>query len=181
VQDLLASVAVVIGWFSALGLVGALIWVKVTPLPGFTRVAESGSMGEEELAKQFAINGWFLVIAASAGLLSGLALMLLRRTSPPLVMIVLVALGGGLATVVMLQGGLVWGPGDPNAGLAGAALGEVVPIQLKPDVDAVYFAWSIAALIGAAAAVWVLESRESRRARLAEQTASKADLPIVIS
>ncbi|MCX6397806.1 MAG: hypothetical protein NTV23_15070 [Propionibacteriales bacterium] len=168
VQDLVTSVSVVVAWFTAAGLLGALLWVTVTPLPGFTRIAESGTMDEEQLAKQFSSSGWFLVIAVVGGLLSGLALMLLRRTSPPAVLVVLLALGGGLATLLMVQCGLAWGPDDPNAALATAPVGDVVPIQLKADAHGVYYAWSVAALLGAGLMLWGAESRANRRARRAD-------------
>lgn len=162
IQDLLTSISVVTAWFTAAGLLGALIWVKVTPLPGFTRVAAGGTMDEEQLAKQFSANGWFVVIAVVAGLLSGLVLMLVRRRTLPAVMVVLVALGGGLATVLMVQCGLAWGPGDPDAALAVAQIGDVVPIRLEVDAKGVYFAWSVAALLGAAIGTWLLELVEQR-------------------
>lgn len=164
VQDLVTSLAVVVGWFAAAGVIGALIWVNVTTLPGYTRVAAGGSMDEEQMAKQFSINGWFLVIAVVGGLLSGLVLMLIRRGSP-VIMVVLLALGGALATWLMLRCGLSWGPGNPNVALASAEVGQLVPIRLKPDAKGIYFAWSIAALIGAAVSLWIMESRETRRAR----------------
>ena len=165
VQSVLSSVAVVVAWFTAAGLVGALVWVKVTDLPTFTRVADNGSMGEEQLGKQFAVSGWFLVIAVVGGLVSGLVLLLLRRSSPPLVLVPLVALGGGLATLLMVQCGLAWGPGDPNAALLKAPLGAEVPTQLKADVNAVFLAWSVAALLGAALSLWLQEARENARRR----------------
>lgn len=163
-QEILTTLAIVVGWFTAAGAIGALVWVNVTTLPGYTRVAEGGSMDEVQMAKQFAINGWFLVIAVAGGLISGVALLLIRRRSP-VVTVVLVALGGGLATWLMLQCGLSWGPGDPKVALASAQLGDLVRIQLKPDARAVYFAWSIGALVGSAVAIWLLESRETSRAR----------------
>lgn len=165
VSELSTSLALVVGWFTAAGALGALIWVNVTTLPVYVRVAQGGSMDEEQLAKQFSINGWFLVIAVVGGLLSGLVLLLVRRGSP-VVMVVLVAFGSGLATWLMMSCGLAWGPGDPKVALASAQVGEVVPIQLKPDVDAVYFAWSIATLVGAALAIWILESRDTRETQV---------------
>jgi len=165
VQSLLTSLAVVVAWFTAAGLLGALVWLKVTDLPTFTRVADNGSMGEEQLGKQFAVSGWFLVIAVVGGLLSGLVILLLRRSSPPLVVVVLVGLGGGLATLLMVQCGLAWGPGDPNAALLKAPLGAEVPTRLQADVDAVFFAWSVAALLGAALSLWLQETRENSRRR----------------
>lgn len=162
VSELLTSVAVVVGWFAALGALGALVWLKVTTLPEYTLVVSNGqvagSMGEEELAKQFGANGWFLVIAVVGGLLSGVVLMLVRRASP-VVMVVLVGLGGALATFVMLQCGLAWGPEDYRAALARAQLGDSVPVQLKIDVNAAYYTWSIAALVGATLALWFLDAR----------------------
>jgi hypothetical protein len=165
IADLSTSVAVVAAWFTVLALVAALIWVKVTPLPEFTRTATNGSMDEEQLARQFATNGWFLVIAGASGLISGLVLLLLRRRSP-VVMVALVAAGGGLATLIMLQCGLAWGPGDPNVALGLAKFGQKVPVRLKPDVHAVYYIWSLTAMVGAVVALWILESVANRRARL---------------
>lgn len=165
VQDLLTNLSLITTWFAAAGVLGALVWVQVTPLPGFTRIGNSGSMDEEQLARQFASNGWFLVIAAVAGLLSGIVLLLLRRRSHPSVVVGLVALGGGLATLVMVRCGLAWGPDDPNVALSKAKLGEVVPIQLKVDAHGVYFAWSVAALVGAMISLWWLDSREKQRAQ----------------
>lgn len=164
VQDALTSLGVVTAWFTAAGLLGALIWVEVTPLPGFTKILGNGTMDEEQLAKQFSANGWFLVIAVVGGLLSGLVLLLVRRHAQPVVMVMLVALGGGLATLLMVRCGLAWGPGDPNAALLKAEVGEVVPIRLEVDAKGVYFAWSAAALLGAALAQWLLDSREKRAA-----------------
>lgn len=165
-REIGTSAALVALWFAAVGLVGALVWREVTPLPTFTRIGTTGSMDEEQLSHQFSINGWFLVIAVVGGLLSGVALLLIRRRSP-VVMVLLVALGGGLATLLMTQCGLAWGPADPSVALAHAQLGDKIPIRLEPDVNAVYFAWSIAALLGAAFALWVLDSAAGRKTRAA--------------
>ncbi|MET3960377.1 hypothetical protein ABIE44_000311 [Marmoricola sp. OAE513] len=165
ITELVTSALVVLAWFAVAAVIGALIWVEVTPLPEFTRIATTGTMDEEQLAKQFSTNGWFTVIAAIGGLVSGLALLLLRRKSP-VAMVGMVAVGGAVATLVMLQLGLAWGPGDPNVALGAAQIGDKVPVQLKPDAKAVYFAWSIAALLGAALALWLTESFANRRAEL---------------
>ena len=156
--------AIVLGWFALLGLVGAVVWDRVTPLAAFTRTADNGTMGEEELARQFATNGWFFVIAAVAGLVSGLVLLLWRHRRP-LLMVVLVALGGGLATLVMQQVGLHLGPADPSSVLPTVAVGTQVPMRLEPDAHGVYFVWSVAALIGAVIALWGSESRATARSR----------------
>lgn len=163
-RELATSAVLVLGAFTVLGVLGAWIWSGVTTLPEFTRIATTGSMDEEQLARQFGINGWFLTISAAGGVLAGVVLMLVRRSSP-VVMVGLVAAGGGLASLVMVKCGLAWGPADPNVALASAQLGDKVPVQLKPDVDAIYFSWPVAALLGALLALWLLESAANRRIR----------------
>lgn len=158
------EVAVVAGWFAVLGVAGAVVWELVTPLAAYTRTAENGTMGEEELARQFGATGWFLVIGAVGGFVSGVALLLLRRRSPVLT-VLLVAVGGALATFVMVRVGLVLGPPDPNAVLGTVAVGDKVPLQLQVEGAGVYFVWSIAALAGAVAALLFFESPEERAAR----------------
>ncbi|HEX4190403.1 MAG TPA: hypothetical protein VHZ06_05355 [Marmoricola sp.] len=153
----LTDLSVVVAWFAVAAVLAAVVWVQVTPLPRFTRTANNGTMGEDQLVKQFATNGWFLVIAAVAGLISGVALMLLRRKRP-IAMVLLIAVGGVLATVIMLQVGLVLGPDSPSKTLATVKVGATVPVQLKPDVHAIYFVWSVTALVGAVLALWGRES-----------------------
>ncbi|HET6153094.1 MAG TPA: hypothetical protein VFE15_09060 [Marmoricola sp.] len=154
---LLTDLSVVVAWFAVAAVIAAVIWVQVTPLPEFTRTADNGTMGEDQLVKQFATNGWFLVIAAVGGLASGFALLLVRRRRP-IAMVLLVAAGGALATIIMLQVGLALGPDSPSTTLAKVKVGGTVPVQLKPDVHAVYLVWSITALVGAVLALWGRES-----------------------
>jgi hypothetical protein len=166
VGDLAISASIVFAWFAVAAVLGALIWDKVTTLPAFTRVATTGSMDEEQLSHQFSISGWFLVIAVVGGLVSGIVLVLLRRKNPIAVVLV-VAVGSALATWVMLQVGLALGPDNPNAALATATFGQKVPVQLKPDVNAVYYAWTIAALFGSIFSLWILETTVNSRQRKA--------------
>lgn len=160
----LRDAAAVAAWFAAAGVVGAVVWELVTPLAEYTRSAESGTMGEEELARQFGATGWFLVIAAVGGFVSGLVLLLLRRRNPILT-VVLVAVGGALASLVMAVVGLALGPADPNDVLATVAVGDTVPLQLRVEGAGVYLVWSIAAMAGALAALLFFESPAERAAR----------------
>jgi hypothetical protein len=144
---------VVLGWFLVAGIAAAVVWWKLTPLAEYTRTATNGEMGEEQLARQVSTDGWFFVIAVVAGLVSGIALLLLRRRDP-LVMVVLVTAGGLLATWVMLRVGLWLGPTDPRNVLPHAAVGAKVPLQLKPQATGVYFVWPITTLLGAVAVIW---------------------------
>jgi hypothetical protein len=166
VQDGLMSLSVVVAWFGIAALIGALIWWQVTPLAEFTRTADNAGMDEEQLAKQFSTDGWFFVIAAVGGLVSGLVLVLLRRRNP-ILMVLLVALGGAFATFVMLEFGLMLGPSDPTKVLPTTPVGGKVPLQLKPTAHGVWFVWSIAALAGGIVALWIAEAREDSRRQYA--------------
>jgi hypothetical protein len=163
-QRLLVDLAIVTGWFAAAGLLGAVVWELVTPLAEYTRTADNGTMGEEELARQFGATGWYLVIGAVAGVVSGAVLLMWRRRSPVL-MVLMVAAGGALAAWVMLEVGLALGPADPNQVLATVDVGEKVPLRLKFEGPGAFFVWPIAALAGALFALLFFESRDERLAR----------------
>ena len=59
---------------SSLGVLGAFVWWQLTPLAEFTRTATNAQMDEEQLGRQVAADGWFFVVAAVGGLLSGMLL-----------------------------------------------------------------------------------------------------------
>ena len=164
VRDGLTSLALVLAWFGVAAVVAALVWWQVTPLAAYIRTADNASMDEEQLAKQFSADGWFIVIGSVAGLASGLVLLLLRRRNP-ILMVLLVAAGGAFATYVMLQVGLVLGPSDPGTVLRTnpPPVGGKVPLQLKPAAHAVWFVWSVASLAGGILGLWITEARETAR------------------
>lgn len=145
---------VVVAWFVVLGVLGALLWWQVTPLAAYTRTSDNGILDEEQLGKQFASDGWFFTIAIAGGLLSGAVLAFWRRRDPVLT-VVLLALGGALATFVMIQAGLVFGPADPTKVLPTVPVGAKVPLQLKTSAHTVWFAWSTGAMFGALAVLWI--------------------------
>jgi len=152
----------VVGWFAVAALIGAFVWWQVTPLAAFTRTANNATMDEEQLAKQFGADGWFFVIAAVGGLVSGLVLTLLRRRNPILVVLLLV-LGAAFATFLMIEVGLLLGPSDPSSVLASTPVGGKVPLQLKVDAHGVWFVWPITSLVGGIIALWIAEARETGR------------------
>ncbi len=154
----LQDLGVVAAWFVVAGILGALIWWQVTPLAEYTRTADNGVMDEQQLAKQVATDGWFVVISGIGGLLSGIGLLSWRRRDP-LLMVVLVALGGGLATWVMLQAGLAFGPPDPDSVLPHAKAGAKIPVRLDPTATGIYVTWSVGALLGAIGVIWGTESK----------------------
>lgn len=148
--------AVVVGaWFVVAGLVAGLVWVQVVTPPEVTRTGGNATVPTEELAKQVAIDGWFAVIALVAGTLSGVLLLAWRRRDP-LLMVPLVALGGGLASWLMVQVGRVLGPDDEIAALRRLPDGSQVSEQLRLHATGVAWVWSIAAVFGALLYLWVL-------------------------
>jgi hypothetical protein len=153
--------AVIVGaWFVVAGLVGAWVWSTVTTLPQVSKSGNNASIASEELVKQVGMDGWFFVIALAGGVLSGV-LLLAWRHRDPLLTVALVALGGGLASWLMVHVGTALGPGDPIAALRKLPDGAHVSEQLRLHAHGVAWVWSIAAAFGALLYLWVLSKPES--------------------
>lgn len=149
VQDVLT----VLGTYLVLGLLcGVLWWLLVDPAV-YVKGRDGGSMGELELDKRFNADGWYAVIAAVAGLLSGL-LLSWWRSRDYLLTTVLLLPGAGLAAAVMALTGRVLGPRPADEALAMAQRGDLVPLPLEVTSPAGYLVWPIAALIGALLVLW---------------------------
>jgi hypothetical protein len=139
---------IVLVWFAAAGVLGAVVWWQVTTLPKVTKAGDSGTLAPEELVKQVQIDGWFFVVAAVGGLLSGVALLLWRRRDPA-------RDGGprrsrcGLASWLMIHLGLALGPDPVLAAFAGSPEGAKVSTQLKLHAPGVAWIWPVAAVLGA--------------------------------
>jgi hypothetical protein len=159
-HPLVRDAGVVLGWFVLVGLIGAVLWWQLTPLAEFTRTEDNAAMAEEDLGRLVSADGWYFVIAAVGGVLSGIALVAWRRRDP-VVMVVLVAAGGALAGWLMLRVGLWLGPAEPETVLSGAAVGDKVPVQLEPQATGVLFVWPIAALVGAIGVIWGTDGRRA--------------------
>jgi hypothetical protein len=157
-HPLVRDVAVVLAWFVVAALLGALLWWQITPLAEYTRTATNAEMGEDQLGRQVSADGWFFVIGGVGGLLSGVALSLLRRRDP-VATVVLVTLGGLLATWLMLRVGLWLGPANPKDVLTHVPVGHKVPLQLETSADGVLFTWPLGALLGAIAVLWGSDER----------------------
>ena len=142
-------------WFAVAGALGALVWWQVTTLPTLTRAGDSASQGSDQLVNQVGIDGWFFVVAAVGGLLSGIILLAWRRRDP-LLMVVLVALGGALASWVMVRAGLELGPEPELTALRDLAEGDEVSMQLKLHAPGMTWIWPVAATLGALLQMWVL-------------------------
>jgi hypothetical protein len=146
---------VVAVWFAVAGLLGALLWWQVTPLPTVTRTDGNATLAPEELVKQVGIDGWFFVIALVAGVVSG-AVLLAWRNRDPLLMVVLVVLGGALASWLMIHLGLSLGPGREVEALRNLPDGAEVSMRLRLHAPGIAWVWPIAAAIGSLVHIWVL-------------------------
>lgn len=141
-----------LGVYLALGVVAALLWWLLVDPAMFTRTEDGGvSMGEVELTQQFNADGWYTVIAAVLGMLSGAALTW-WRSRDHLVTVALLAVGSGLAAAVMAWLGGVLGPADPE--LVQVAAGTRLPAQLEVASPVAYLVWPIAALVGSLLVLW---------------------------
>jgi hypothetical protein len=145
---------VVAVWFAVAGFLGALVWWLVTPLPTVTKVGDAVTLTAEALVTQVGIDGWFAVVATAGGLLSGV-LLLAWRGRDPVLMVVLVVLGGALASWLMVRIGLLLGPGEESAALRGMPDGSEVSMQLKLHAWGVAWIWPIAATLGALGYLWI--------------------------
>lgn len=161
VRAALQDLGVTAAWFVVAGVLGAVLWWQLTPLPVATRTGEAASLNPDQLTKEVGIDGWFAVIALVAALVSGVVLMAWRRRDP-LLMVVLIALGGGLAAYLMVTLGQALGPGDEVAALKKLPEGGTAPLQLSLKAPGVALLWPIAALFGALVQVWVLRRPEHR-------------------
>jgi hypothetical protein len=144
----LREAAAVLGVLVVLGALSGVVWWALVSPAEFTKVAKGGAMGEVELGRQFARDGWYAVIALVAGLLAGVAVLRWRPRTPVLG-VGLLLLGCCGAAAVMAEVGHLLGPGDPAPLLAAAKVGDKVPEQLRVDTFVTYLAWPFGALLGA--------------------------------
>jgi hypothetical protein len=150
----------VIGGLLVLGVVCGLVWSRVVTPAEFTKVANGGAMGEDQLSRQFGADGWYVVIALVAGLLAG-ACLTWWRSRDALVLSGLLVAGSVVAAAAMALTGHLLGPGDPKVALAAAKVGARVPeslgVGMRPwwpltdyvkDTITVYLSWPIGVLAG---------------------------------
>jgi hypothetical protein len=159
-RPVVADALVVVGWFVLVGAIGAVLWWQVTPLAEYTRTASNAQMGEVQLGRQVSADGWYFVVAAVGGLLSGVVLLSWRHRDP-VAMVVLMTLGALLAGWLVLRIGLWLGPADPRDVLPHVAEGAKVPLQLRVHAPALVLVWPITALLGAIGVIWGTDADRS--------------------
>lgn len=149
-----ADVAWILGGYLALGAAGALLWWLLVDLALFTKTTSGGlAMGEVELGRRFDADGWYVVVAAVLGLVSG-AVLTWWRSRDFLLTSGLLVVGSGVAAAVMTFLGRALGPPDPATVAAGLAVGDRVPMQLEVTATGCYLVWPIAVLVGALFVLW---------------------------
>lgn len=149
------DVLVTLVWFALVGVLGAVAWWQLTPLPEATRTAQGAALTAVALTGEVAVDGWYVLVALVGGLLSALVLMAWRRRDP-LLMVVLVTAGAVVAALVTSRLGRVLGPADPEQVLSGRAEGAHAPIQLVLHATGAFWVWPLAAALGALVHLFVL-------------------------
>jgi hypothetical protein len=150
----LGDVVAVLGTFAVLGVAcGVLWWLAVEPAELTNARGDGASMGELELSRRFAADGWYSVIAIVAGFLGGLVVTWWRSRDFRLTTVLLVP-AAGLAAATMALVGRVLGPGDSDVALSRAERGASVPVELAVTATPSYLMWPIAVLAGALMVLW---------------------------
>lgn len=153
-QGLAADVVAVLGSFLVLGVVSGVAWSLLVDPAEYTKVpGGSGAMGELDLAKRFAADGWYAVTAIVGGFLAGGGLTW-WRTRDFRVTAALLVPGAALAAATTAYVGRLLGPGDSGAALSDVARGDTVPVELTVSSLPVYLTWPIAVLAGALMVLW---------------------------
>jgi hypothetical protein len=140
------ALLVVVGASLVIGVLMGLVWRLVAPMASATVTAQGAELEGAASAMLIADDGWFAVLAALIGLLTGLlGWWLLRRHDVGLA--VGLVLGGLLGALVAWRTGQWLGPQALAAQAAGAEPGQSLVIPLTVRAPAVLFVWPIAALV----------------------------------
>lgn len=157
---LLRDACIVLVWFVVVGVVAGLVWWQLVDLPQATRQGGAVVVEADQLGKQVNSDGWFLVLALVGGLVSGIVLLFWRERDA-LAMVVLVALGGGLAGVLASRLGRWLGPGSAEDVLRHKPDGAHAMMPLEVHASGLLWIWPAAAALGALLYLWVIKSPES--------------------
>jgi hypothetical protein len=149
-----ADVVAVLVTLLVAGALGAVVWSLTVDPAEFTKTARGGAtMGEVELSKRFAVDGWYAVIAVVTGFACGLGLIWWRHRDVRLTTLLLLP-GSALAAAAMALVGRVLGPQDPDVALGGVQNGQAVAVQLEVAAASSYLMWPIGVLLGAVMVLW---------------------------
>ena len=152
-RRVLSDAGIVLAWFVVVAAVAAVIWWQVTPLPFFTRTSSGAVMNPVQLGGRVAVDGWYTVLAVGFGVVSGVVLTAWRRRDPVLT-VLLITCGAGLAGWLAERVGQWLGPAAPKDVLGRLAAGQHAPVQLVLSAQGAQLVWPMAALLGAIGVLW---------------------------
>ncbi len=126
-RDELRTAAILVIALAVVGVLAGLIWSALAPRLGFTVVRGTGGpvgiQTDPESEALIAADGWFAIIGAVIGVVSGLAVWSRRRSRGPVIVIAL-AVASLVGAVVAWRFGL-WLGRHPTSGQVHAALRHV--------------------------------------------------------
>ncbi len=158
VRGALGDTAAVLGTFLVVGVLAGIAWWLLVDPAVYTSARGGAAMGELELAKRFAVDGWYSVLAVVAGFPAGVGLTWWRSRDPRLTTLLLLP-GAALAAATTSYVGGLLGPDDPGARLEGAARGQTFPVELAVTAYQAHLMWPIAVLAGALMVLWSSDRR----------------------
>ncbi len=148
------DVVAVLGVFAVAGVAAGVLWWLLVDPAMFTTGSGGGlGMGEDELGKQFDDDGWFAVLGAGLGLLTG-GVVTWWRSRDPLLTAGLVLVGAVLASLLAVRVGGLLGPPPPAQVAGGLAPGTMVPTELVVTGRVLYLVWPVMAMLGTLVVLW---------------------------
>ncbi|MBC9712178.1 DUF2567 domain-containing protein [Streptomyces sp. TRM66268-LWL] len=139
------AVLIVIG-LAVTGVVLGVLWAWLSPHVPLVSDGKAVFLGDTEGEQAIGSDGTFILLALACGAVTGALVFLLRRHGG-IPLVIALAVGGLLASVVAWQLGLVFGPGDDvvaRAKEAGEGVAFDAPLEL--NAKGALLAWPIAAL-----------------------------------
>jgi DivIVA domain-containing protein len=144
------------------GAVTGFVWEMLTPLPQFQVVDGRVLSSEFDVESAIAADGWFVICAAVAGIVSAVVVFAVVRAARISALVGL-TLGGLLASVLAWRVGMALGPDSVRAAAAGLKDGETISGPLRLSALGVIFAWPLTAVIGYFALAAGLDSSDNSR------------------
>jgi hypothetical protein len=156
----LRRTVIVLVVFAAVGALAGVVWEWLWDAPvGFAY----GHKWLPDLAAaraEFSSTGWYVVVAAAAGLLTAAALAMAFDRWEVLTLVAVLA-GAALAAWVMLQVGQALGPPDAQAAAAKAADGTKIPADLTVAGKSPFVAFPASALVAVIVVFFAFARRPS--------------------
>lgn len=154
--------AAVLAIFSAAGAGCGWLWFRLWDPPQGVVFEGKWYLDEEGLRGVFSSTGWFVVVAAGAGLVLGVLCALVFDRSE-LATLLAVLLGAGVATLLMWRVGLELSPADPHELARSAADGDRLPGRIEASGLSPHLMLPMTALAAVALAYALVPKRRAAR------------------